>query len=103
LTGHVLCGDFIICYRNEWNVSSNTWTSWYNSFKNQPQTKGKVAYPYFPNWLTTVGHQPAPLIALKLDTSAVTDQWQSLSGPIYVPASGDSGLHWNLMSWLEIP
>ncbi len=103
LTGHVLCGDFIICYRNEWNVSSSTWTTWYNSFKNQTKTNGKVAYPYFPNWLATVGHPPIPLIALQLDTSQVTDQWQSLSGPIYVPATGDTGLHWNLMSWVEIP
>jgi hypothetical protein len=103
LTGHVICGNFTIQYRNEWNVSAAAWNSWFNSFNGQPSNRGQVAYPYFPNWLATVSHPPTPLIALKLDTSAVTDQWQSLSGPIYVPATGDTGLYWNLMSWIEIP
>lgn len=103
-TGHLVCGgNFIIGCRNEWNVSSTAWSTWYSGYQNQPKKNGKVAYTYFPQYLASLGYSPVPLITLRLDTSNVVDQWQSLSSPIYVPASGDVGLHWDLVSWLEIP
>lgn len=103
-TGHLICGgNFVIGCRNEWNVSTNQWNAWYSGFQGQPKKNGKVTYPYFPQYLAALGYSPVPLVMLQLDTSQVVDQWQSLSSPIYVPASGDVGLHWDLVSWVEIP
>jgi hypothetical protein len=42
---------------------------------------------------------PNPLLTLKADTTLLIDHWQDLSGPVYVPATGDGGLRWELLSW----
>ncbi len=47
------------------------------------------------------GRNCVPLLTLKQDSTPVVAQWQNMSNPLYVVASGDSGLHWDLVSWTD--
>ncbi len=103
LTGHLVCTDCLIEARNEWNVSSSTWSSWSTAYKNQGKRGySGSTYQYFPLYLAAQGLTITPQIVLSSPTTTYTDQWQNLGGPIYVPASGDIGLRWDLMNWDEL-
>jgi len=98
LTGHLITGsDFTIRGRNESLVTSLVWGNLYSAFQLQLLLPSKVLF--FPVYLSAFGMNPNSLLTLKADTTLSLDHWQDLSGPIYVPATGDGGLRWELLSW----
>jgi hypothetical protein len=42
-------------------------------------------------------------LTIKPDASPLTAHWQDLAQPLYVPASGDEGLRWDLLRWIDSP
>jgi hypothetical protein len=98
LTGHVIAGsDFTIHGRNESLLTALLWSSHYSAFQLQLLLPTKVLY--FPSYLSVFSMNPNALLTLKADTTLLLDHWQDLAGPIYVPAAGDGGLRWELLSW----
>jgi hypothetical protein len=98
LTGHVIAGsDFTIQGRSESLLTSLLWGNLYSAFQLQLLLPSKVLF--FPIYLSAYGMNPNPLLALKADTTLWLDHWQDVSGPVYVPAIGDGGLRWELLSW----
>ena len=102
LTGHlVVGGDCTIHGRSEWQLSSSSWNSMRTLFQLQLALPSASKIAYFPIYLSAFGLNPNPLLTFKPDASLVVNQWQDLSGPIYVPATGDGGLRWELLSWTD--
>jgi hypothetical protein len=74
-------------------------------FNSQPST-GRI--DLFPVWLgqPIAGLpllDPVPALTIKPNPSPLTAHWQDLTQPIYVPASGDTGLRWDLVRWTPLP
>jgi hypothetical protein len=100
MLGHVIAGgDFTIHGRSEWQLTSALWSSLYSAYITQLALPTKVLY--FPVYLSAYGQNPNPLLTLKADTTLLLNHWQDLSGPIVVPATGDGGLRWELLSWTD--
>lgn len=100
LYGHLIAGsDIQIRGRTEWQLAGGLWGALYTAFTAQLGLPNKVLY--FPTYIATSGLNSTPLLTFKPDTSLLLHHWQDLSGPIYVPATGDGGLRWELMSWTE--
>jgi hypothetical protein len=103
ITGNVIIGggSLTINPRNEWlNYSSNQWDTFYNSYQNQ--LGRTVPVLNFPQWMATnQGRSYIPLLTVKADPTPLVQQWQDLANPIYIAGSGDSGLHWDLVSWTD--
>jgi hypothetical protein len=103
ITGNVIIGggNLTIDPRSEWlSYSGNQWDSFYNSFQAQLGRTNQI--PYFPQWMATnQGRIYIPLLTVKADPTPLIQQWQDLGNPIYVVGSGDSGLHWDLVSWTD--
>jgi hypothetical protein len=98
LTGHLIAGsDCIIRGRSEWSMGSIVWGSLYGAFQQQLTLLNKIIY--FPVYLSAFGMNPNPLLIVKADTTLLIDHWQDLSGAVVVPATGDGGLRWELLSW----
>jgi hypothetical protein len=98
LTGHLIAGsDFTIHGRSESLLTSLLWGNLFSAFQLQLLLPSKVLF--FPIYLSAYGMNPNPLLTLKADTTLLIDHWQDLSGPVYVPATGDGGLRWELLSW----
>jgi hypothetical protein len=100
ILGHVIAhGDLTIRGRTEWLLTSSLWNTLYNSFILQLLLPSKVLY--LPVYLSVYGQNPNPLLTLKPDATLLLNQWQDLSGPLFVPATGDGGLRWELLSWTD--
>jgi hypothetical protein len=100
LTGHLIAGgDITIHGRSEWQLSASMWNTLYTAFQAQLTLPTRVFY--FPTYLSAFGLNSNPLLTIKPDPTLLLNQWQDLSGPIYVPASGDGGLRWELLSWTD--
>jgi hypothetical protein len=104
ITGRAIVGEeFTIDKRTAWeNYTSGQWDTFYAAFQTQLNTP--TGTPFFPVWMNT--HQVrnyVPLVTLQPDASGLTNHWLNLSNPLYAVKSGDSGLHWDLVSWTDQP
>jgi hypothetical protein len=100
LSGHLIAGgDIAIHGRSEWQLSASMWNTLYTAFQAQLLLPTRVLY--FPTYLSAFGLNSNPLLTVKPDPTLLLNQWQDLSGPIYVPAGGDGGLRWELLSWTD--
>jgi hypothetical protein len=101
ILGKVASDEFQILGRDNWIWNDVIWITIWNLFNSQPAT-GRV--DLFPVWLgQSAGGLPAmnpvPVLTIKPNPSPLTAHWQDLTQPIYVPASGDTGLRWDLVRW----
>jgi hypothetical protein len=104
ITGNVILGqDLIIERRTEWkNYSNSQWEGFHASFL--AQVSSPSGNPFFPQWLAAnQGRNYVALINVQPETTPVVFQWQNFSNPLYVVKAGDSGLHWDLVSWTDRP
>ncbi|MGD0900664.1 MAG: hypothetical protein ABR915_22760 [Thermoguttaceae bacterium] len=107
LSGQVITAALDLEPRTEWlGHTSGWWQGKYNAFMAQKST----GYKYFPQYLQkTAGVDPTPQLIIKPAAAPVRYHWQTWNGtqgaanPIFVPASGDTGLHWDLLGWAETP
>ncbi len=98
VTGNVIVGqDVTIERRTEWkNYSGGQWDTYYSAFQAQLSSPGGI--PFFPQYLQNgAGRSYVPQVTIKPDSATVVSQWQTLSNPVYVVKSGDSGLRWDLV------
>ena len=106
-SGQVIAGSMNLQGRSEWlNQSSGWWTARYNNFMAQNGSPGGTNY--FPEYLQrTASLDPTPRVIIKPSTTAIRYHWQTwmnsqnAENPIFVPASGDAGLRWDLLEWTE--
>ena len=107
--GQLVAGAVSIEPRTEWTSQSSTW--WSNELSAFNGQKNKTGgYKYFPQYLQKyTSLNPVPQVVIKPSSSTVQYHWQvwtgsqSANNPIFVPASGDGGLRWDLVSWTENP
>jgi len=104
VTGNMIVGaDLSVAERNQWRSYGTTqWDTYYNTFVAQLGVPS--AKPCFPQWLYAyAGRNYLPLINFQQDTTAVTRTWPDLNNPLYMIASGDNGLRWDLVRWTDHP
>ncbi|HEV3138618.1 MAG TPA: hypothetical protein VGZ26_11955, partial [Pirellulales bacterium] len=105
ITGNVIIGGgyLTINPRSEWlSYAHSQWDAFYNTFQQQLQNGPAPIIPFFPQWMATnQGRIYIPLLTIKADPTPLVQQWQDLGNPIYVVGSGDTGLHWDLVSWTD--
>ncbi|GIW92502.1 MAG: hypothetical protein KatS3mg110_0543 [Pirellulaceae bacterium] len=82
--------------RSNWPTDASTWQNYCRDFLSQTQTA------YFPLWLKNYRSlRPEPQLVIAPDPSGSTDHWPDWMQPIFVIASGKSGLRWNVIRWNE--
>lgn len=101
ILGRIMADDVEITGRDNWVFNGPIWAAIWTLFNSQPST-GRI--DLFPAWLgqPIVGLpllDPVPVLTIKPNPSPLTAHWQDLTQPIYVPASGDTGLRWDLVRW----
>jgi hypothetical protein len=96
ILGKVTADDVNITGRDNWELISLTWLTLWTTFNSQPSA-GRI--DMFPVWLGNLGLSPTPTLTIKPNPTPLTAHWQDLTAPIYVPASGDTGLRWDLVRW----
>ncbi|MBI3839458.1 MAG: hypothetical protein HY288_16180 [Planctomycetia bacterium] len=103
ITGNVIiaAGNLTIMPRTEWqSYSPGSWDNFYSSYQAQLGTSSSI--PFFPQWLAeNESLIYIPLLTIKADPTPLVQQWQDFGNPIYVTKTGDSGLHWDLVSWAD--
>ena len=107
--GQLIAGALYLQARSEWMAkSSSWWNTQYNKFLNQIGKTGGTSY--FPAYLKQhTSLDPTSRVIVKASTSTVRYHWQTwtnaqnLPNPIFVPASGDPGLRWDVVAWLDNP
>lgn len=85
--------------RTGWNTAN--WGTLLLLFNLQFSPSGGMEY--LPIYAWAFGLNPNPILTLVPDATPVTDHWQNLNLPIYVPHADDSGLLWDTIRWTEIP
>ncbi|MGD9722395.1 MAG: hypothetical protein AB7O59_12900 [Pirellulales bacterium] len=97
----IASGDITIGCRSEWkNYASGQWDTFYADFQAQLSLPGAVSF--FPMWMSAAqGRNYVPNITLRPASDSSVSQWQNLSQPVYAVLEGDSGLHWDLVSWTD--
>lgn len=101
IEGRLLGKQFFVRGRDEWDQSDLWWQVAYDSFL---WSAGQGGTPYFPVWLQSfAGLLYTPRIRVQPPAGTPTYHWNSLANPIYVPADGDPGLRWDVVSWKETP
>ncbi len=100
--GRLLCQEFLIDGRLEWDQLPLTW-QWYLYYFNQ-QRSWSGGEPYFPNWIESqYGLRQQPRICVTPPAQAATYHWHDAANPIYVAHPDDGGLRWDLIDWTENP
>jgi len=109
LTGQLITGALDIEPRSEFlvqNGQGSWWNGRYNAFISQTQN----GYKYFPQFLQAKNNMdPTSRLIIKPAATAVRYHWQTWNGsqnasnPIFVPATGDAGLYWDIVGWTETP
>ncbi len=108
-TGQLIAGSVNLQGRSEWlGKSSSRWNLRYNNFLAQYGTPNGTSY--FPEYLKKIRFvDPTPRVIIKPSATATRYHWQTwmnsqnAENPIFVPASGDLGLRWDLLEWTENP
>lgn len=107
LQGQVVASAFTIQPRWEWQMADPVWNAWWQNFNSQQGgnkgngkgNQGQQGIPYFPvylqqfTWLINT-----PLLTIEPAATQVTYHWKNAADPVYVPATGDPGLRWDLVS-----
>ena len=109
MIGKLIASSIYIPGRSEWiGAGSTWWTNTYNAFKAKTGSSPQAKYfCYYLQAYTTLN--PVPKLVIQPNSTTITYHWQSLlnaqnaENPIYVPASGDGGLRWDLYQWTENP
>lgn len=107
LQGQVVASAFTIQPRWEWQMANPVWNTWWQNFTSQQGgnkgngkgNQGQQGIPYFPAFLQqTTWLINTPLLTIEPAATQVTYHWKNAADPVYVPATGDPGLRWDLVS-----
>jgi hypothetical protein len=109
MIGQLIASSIYMPGRSEWiNAGSTWWTNTYNAFMGQHGSSPQALYfPYYLQKTTTLN--PVPQLVIKPNSTTISYHWQSLlnaqntENPIFIPASGDGGLRWDLYQWTDSP
>jgi len=103
LEGKLISGNVRIRRRSEWiapSLDSDWWANRWTEYQAQKELPG--GSKYFSDFLSRFySLSSEPRIVIKPSASNVRYHWQTLPQPIYVPASGDPGLRWQVLDWSE--
>lgn len=103
LEGALISAQVRLRHRQEWISPSRTstwWTDRWSEYQAQKDLPG--GSKYFSDFLMRFySLSSEPQIVIKPSASSVRYHWQTLPQPIYVPASGDPGLRWQVLDWSE--
>ena len=99
LEGHLAASTVQFGGRADWLLSSTLWSIYQTLFNLQNTSPpGPTTIPYFPAYLeAAIGMTVEPTLTVEPNSDGVLDHWHDFSQPLFVPASGDSGLLWNLV------
>ncbi|MBX7167610.1 MAG: hypothetical protein K1X74_14870 [Pirellulales bacterium] len=101
ITGRVLCEEFLVEGRNEWDLGLSYWNLMLSVFNTQKGQPGGIQY--YPAYCVTLPSLSlTPLCTIQPPTSNVTYHGSSLSNPVFAPATGAAGLKWDLVSWADV-
>lgn len=116
LLGRVISSDFVIMPRREWQFSLDpflnalTWQLLWNSYNSQSNGSGfgfgsgnTVPSQPYPLWLSQLGLKYTPSLTFAPDPTPLNYHWKKPSDSIYVPASGDPGMRWDVVSLVDNP
>jgi hypothetical protein len=118
LAGQLVAANFTIKPRTEWVFSPDPffnaviWQSLWNSYNTQSGNQGAgfgfgsgVNQPSqtFPAWLAQMGLTYTPILTFQPNPTPLNYHWKNPNDPIYVPASGDPGLRWDVVSFTDNP
>ncbi len=103
LEGALIAGQVRLRHRQEWIAPSRDSSWWANRWSEyQAQKDLPGGSKYFSDFLSRFYNTSSePQIVIKPPASNVRYHWQMLPDPIYVPASGDPGLRWQVLDWSE--
>ncbi len=103
LEGKLIAGQVRIQHRSEWiapSIDSDWWANRWTEYQAQKDLPG--GSKYFSDFLSRFySLSSEPRIVIKPAANNVRYHWQTLPQPIYVPASGDPGLRWQVLDWSE--
>ena len=103
LEGKLISGNVRIRHRSEWiapSLDSDWWANRWTEYQAQNDLPG--GSKYFSDFLSRFySLSSEPRIVIKPSPNNVRYHWQTLPQPIYVPASGDPGLRWQVLDWSE--
>lgn len=103
LKGRVVCSRLNLNGRIPWDLSLTAWQTEYLNFTTQAVLGGN-AITQFPVWLQqTRGMTYQPLLTIAPDSAEIVHRWQVMDKPVYAAGTGDSGLRWNLIDWIDNP
>ncbi|HVW37089.1 MAG TPA: hypothetical protein VHB99_07280 [Pirellulales bacterium] len=118
LLGQLIAADFTIKPRTEWQLSPDPffnavlWQYLWNSYSSQPGNQGggfgfgngnNQPSQSFPAWLAQMGLTYTPNLTFQPNPTPLNYHWKNPNDPIYVPASGDPGLRWDVVSFTDNP
>ena len=110
MIGTIVAKDVKIDGREDWFMSSSTWSGLYDDFLDQVEEEDGTAF--FPLWLgDEEGLTTVPDYGIRPDPNNVHYHWQNQNDPIYVPHPDDAspldpdnpGLRWDLLEWTDNP
>lgn len=103
LEGKLIAGNVRIKHRSEWinpSRDSDWWENRWVEYQAQKDLPG--GSKYFSDFLSRFySLSSEPKIVIKPAPNNIRYHWLTLSQPIYVPASGDPGLRWQVLDWSE--
>jgi hypothetical protein len=102
MKGRVASSRLNLNGRDEWDLPLVTWQVEWNLFNAQKLLAGGI--PYYPQWLQTRrGMTYTPRLTIQPETSGVIDHWHTWGQPVYQPGTGDAGLKWDVVDWVDNP
>jgi hypothetical protein len=102
MQGNLVAQKFILEGRNEFDISSFLWSTWYSLFKSQLSNSPSTRIPYFPVFMNNLGLQAAPSVTFLSPANPMTYVWPTNGITIFVAGASDGGLRWELVSWLDL-
>lgn len=103
LRGRIVAAELLFDERSNWDLMSGIWALSYTGFLTQLTNPPASRVNHYPLWLQNYGLSNQPHLTIRPETTTYRSHWQDLTQPIYVPASGDQGLQWNLVSVKDNP
>lgn len=97
LQGRVITQGFYLRSRTEW-INGNTWWSILWALFQNAISNGTAGTPYYPIYVQAAGNNPTPVLTAKPETSSIQYTWLGSNKSVFVPASGDPGLRWKVIS-----
>ena len=102
LSGRLICRQFEVQSRSQFNIGSLWWSFVWSWFNDQLGTHDDI--DHYPVYCAAWGMNYVPKITINPPTgAAVVAQWFTAGSPLYKVDTGDVGLRWSLIRMKEQP